>query len=138
MDIHALYRGRTCRLFCYNNCMRVLVVDDEQLVRWFLERALKKWGHEVVTADSSRVALTHFETSSFDVMFTDLRMPEENGANLIEKIKDENSKLKIVVCSAFVTNEMAEDFKRKGILTIKKPFRLSELEETLKRCYPQE
>jgi DNA-binding NtrC family response regulator len=119
--------------------MRVLVVDDEHLVRWFLERALKKWGHEVVTASGSRDALGHFREGSFDVMFTDLRMPEENGADLIDKVKEAvNSRLKIVVCSAFITNEMAQDFKRRGILTIKKPFKLSELEETLKRCHPQE
>lgn len=119
--------------------MRILVVDDEHLVRWFLERALKKWGHEVVTASSSHDAIRHFKTGSFDVMFTDLRMPEENGADLIDKVREAvDSRMKIVVCSAFITKEMAQDFKSKGILTIKKPFKLSELEETLERCRPQE
>jgi DNA-binding NtrC family response regulator len=111
--------------------MNVLVVDDEQLVRWFLERALKKWGHEVTTASSSQDALELLKGNGFDVLFTDLRMPGEKGTSLIEKVGDKPDP-KIVVCSAFVTAELTEEFKNKGILTIKKPFKLSELEEALR------
>lgn len=113
--------------------MRILVVDDEQIVRWFLERALKKWGHEVISVANGREALNHVATSRFDVMFTDLRMPEGNGANLLKGVSEMTKKMpKIVVCSAFITPEMADEFKRKGIQVLKKPFKLAELEDTLK------
>ena len=115
--------------------MRVLVVDDEQLVRWFLERALKKWGHEVISATGSQDALDQIDRSDFDVMFTDLRMPEGNGTQLIKQVGDMPQKCrKIVVCSAFITVEMANDYDKKGILTLKKPFKLVELEDVLKLC----
>ena len=115
--------------------MKVLVVDDEQLVRWFLERALKKWGHEVISAPSSQEALALLDGSKFNVLFTDLRMPEGNGAQLIKQVSDMPNKCeKIVVCSAFITSEMARDFDTKGILTLKKPFKLTELESVLSRC----
>jgi|Deesub1362A_J573_1020465.scaffolds.fasta_scaffold00013_34 DNA-binding NtrC family response regulator len=115
--------------------MRVLVVDDEQLVRWFLERALKKLGHEVISASSSSEALRHILHSDFDVLFTDLRMPEENGTHLLKKVSEIPDKNpKIVVCSAFITAELADEFKKKGIFTLKKPFKLAELENTLKQC----
>ncbi|HEB01617.1 MAG TPA: response regulator [Nitrospirae bacterium] len=115
--------------------MKVLVVDDEQLVRWFLERALKKWGHEVTSAPSGQDALALLDGSSFDVLFTDLRMPEGNGAHLIKQVSDMPQKCKkIVVCSAFITSEMAKDYESKGILTLKKPFKLNELESVLQRC----
>jgi DNA-binding NtrC family response regulator len=110
-------------------------VDDEQLVRWFLERALKKWGHEVVSAPSGQDALKILEESSFDVLFTDLRMPEGNGAKLIKQASDMTHKCKkIVVCSAFITAEMARDYDSKGIFTLKKPFKLNELESVLAKC----
>lgn len=115
--------------------MKVLVVDDEQLVRWFLERALKKWGHEVVSAPSSQEALSLIDKTKFDVLFSDLRMPEGNGAKLIKQVSDMPNKCsKIVACSAFITSEMARDFKSKGILSLKKPFKLNELESILNQC----
>ena len=115
--------------------MKVLVVDDEQLVRWFLERALKKWNHEVVSAPSGQDALALLEGSSYDVLFTDLRMPDGNGAQLIKQASEMPEKCgKIVVCSAFITAEMAQDYDKKGILHLKKPFKLGDLEEVLKKC----
>ncbi len=115
--------------------MKILVVDDEQLVRWFLERALKKWGHEVVSAPSTKEALAILETSKFNVLFTDLRMPESNGTQLLKQVSDMPNKCeKIVVCSAFITTEMAKGYGSKGILTLKKPFKLAELESVLARC----
>lgn len=114
--------------------MKILVVDDEQLVRWFLERALKKLGHEVVTVSSVKDALKNVQENDFDVLFTDLKMPEENGAMLLQKVSDLTKSLKIVVCSAFLTPEMDKDFKQRGMLVLKKPFRLDELENIIKMC----
>ena len=51
--------------------MKVLVVDDEQLVRWFLERALKKWGHDVTSVSNAREALSHITSGNYDILFTD-------------------------------------------------------------------
>lgn len=117
------------------NNMKVLVVDDEQLVRWFLERALKKWGHEVTSVSSTKEALSQMNISDFDILFTDLRMPEESGTKLINSLDDiQTERLKIIVCSAFITPELSQDFRDKGILTLKKPFKLAELESTLGQC----
>lgn len=115
--------------------LKILVVDDEQLVRWFLERALKKWGHEVVTASNIHEAMENINGSGFDVLFTDLRMPEGNGAELLERLGEiARKRPKVVVCSAFITTDMARDFKSKGFLTLKKPFKLSELQDAVNKC----
>ena len=115
--------------------MKVLVVDDEQLVRWFLERALKKWGHDVKSVSSAREAVNTIGTENFDILFTDLRMPEESGTQLLNSLDDlQRESMKIVVCSAFITPELSQDFKSKGFLTLKKPFKLAELESTLSMC----
>lgn len=115
--------------------MKVLVVDDEQLVRWFLERALKKWGHDVVSVSNTTDALKQIESSKFDILFTDLRMPEGNGAHLVKSVSEmPHNTTRLVVCSAFITAEMTKDFEAKGIHTLKKPFKLAELEKVLDNC----
>lgn len=114
--------------------MRILVVDDEQLVRWFLERALKKKGYEVIIASNANEALKILEEDAIDILMTDLRMPEANGTYLLDRVSEMAEKPRIVVCSAFITPELAEDFAERGFLTLKKPFKLDELEETLNTC----
>jgi DNA-binding NtrC family response regulator len=114
--------------------MKILVVDDEQLVRWFLDRALRKSGHEVITASGILDAFNKLQSEDFQVLFLDLRMPEGNGTELLGKLEKLNRKPKVIICSAFITSELEEEFKNKGICTLKKPFKLEELNSTLKRC----
>jgi len=115
--------------------MKILVVDDEQLVLWFLERALSKWGHEVTTASNINDARKHIGDGGYDILFTDLRMPEGNGADMLDGLSDMAKNLpRVVVCSAFITADMAKDFKDRGFVTLKKPFKLSELQEAVDQC----
>jgi DNA-binding NtrC family response regulator len=114
--------------------MRMLVVDDEQLVRWFLGRALRKNGHEVIIASNVSEAIEKLGTEKFDMMFIDLRMPEGNGTELIAKVWTLAVKPKVVVCSAFISSDLEEEFKNKGIFTLKKPFKLDELNIVVQKC----
>lgn len=114
--------------------MKILVVDDEQLVRWFLDRALRKGGHEVITASNISDAAAKLDSEKIDILFIDLRMPEGNGAELIKKLSDKAQKPKIVVCSAFITAELEGEFKAQGISVLKKPFKIDELNNTVKKC----
>lgn len=114
--------------------MKILVVDDEQLVRWFLDRALRKSGHEVITASNISDASAKLDSEKIDILFLDLRMPEGNGAELIKELSNKAHKPKIVVCSAFITSELEEEFREKGINVLKKPFKINELNNTVKKC----
>lgn len=113
--------------------MKILVVDDEQLVRWFLERALTLRGHSVISASSGAEAMHVLKYDSFDLLVTDLRMPEENGSTLISRVGEitEEKRPRIIVCSAYITSEMAEDYKASGIGVLRKPFKLEELEKAV-------
>lgn len=117
--------------------MNVLVVDDEQLVRWFLDRALKKNGYDVITASNIADAAEKLRTGKFDLLFVDLRMPEGGGVELIRQLEDDQQRPKIIVCSAFITSELEDEFRSKGIFTLRKPFKLDELNNTLKYCLEQ-
>jgi two-component system response regulator AtoC len=55
--------------------MKILVVDDEHLVRWFLERTLSRGGFDVVTASDLAEASVKFDAEAFDLVIVDLRMP---------------------------------------------------------------
>jgi DNA-binding NtrC family response regulator len=114
--------------------MKILVVDDEQLVRWFLDRALKKSGHEVITASNISEAYEKLNREKVDILFMDLRMPDGNGSELVAKIDSLNLKPKVVVCSAFITPELEEEFRNKEICILKKPFTLDELNKVVQQC----
>jgi len=114
--------------------MKILVVDDEQLVRWFLDRALKKSGYEVITASNISEASEKLKREKIDILFMDLRMPDGNGRELLEVIANSALKPKVVVCSAFISSELEEEFKNKGICTLKKPFTLDELNKVVQQC----
>ncbi len=117
--------------------MNILVVDDEQLVRWFLERALKRKGHKVNVVSSVSEALERIEKESFDLVITDLRMPEANGTILIEKLCEMSNQPKIIVCSAYITPELDSEYNKRGITTLKKPFKLHELDSAIEKLNNQ-
>jgi len=114
--------------------MKILVVDDEELVRWFLERALRKSGHEVVTASNIFDASARLESDRIDVLILDLRMSDGNGIELIRKMEGLIQQPKVVVCSAFITPELEQEFRKKGLGILKKPFKLDELNRTVQQC----
>jgi len=114
--------------------MKILVVDDEQLVRWFLDRALKKGGHQVVTASNIQEATGKLQSERFDLLFVDLRMPEGSGTELIRGLNTLAHKPRVIVCSAFITSELEEEFRNNGICMLRKPFKLDELNQALETC----
>ncbi len=103
-----------------------------------MDRALRKSGHEVITAANIMEASSKLEAGDIDLLFIDLRMPEGNGTELIKKVVNYRNHPKIIVCSAFITAELEEEFREKGICILKKPFKLEELNNTLKGCLDEE
>jgi DNA-binding NarL/FixJ family response regulator len=114
--------------------MKILVVDDEQLVQWFLDRTLRKNGHEVMTAGNALDAEAKLGSEHVDVLLTDLRMPGENGTALIGKVDKRGKKSKVIVCSAFVTAELEDELRQKNICVLRKPIGLDELNEAVRIC----
>ncbi len=111
--------------------MKALIVDDEHLVRWFLGKALKKKGHDVIAASSVSKAAEKLDAEVVDMLFVDLRMADGDGMELIRKLRGSLKKPRIVVCSAFVARDMEEDLKSNGVYILRKPFGLDELYDAL-------
>lgn len=80
----------------------ILVVDDEVALLTYGEQILKSWGYKVYCAKNAEEAMTILETSSIDLLFTDVVMPGKvNGYELAEKAIQMNAELKVLITSGF-------------------------------------
>ena len=80
---------------------RVLVVDDEEGVRTYLAEALERAGHDVTQAADGSAALRLARVEPFDVVLTDLRMPEIDGMTVVRTIRTEQPDVEVIVLTAF-------------------------------------
>jgi YesN/AraC family two-component response regulator len=78
---------------------RILVVDDEEIIRFTLRQLLEKGGHEVFEAVNGRAALRAFEELHVDLVITDIIMPEKEGIETISELRRRRPDLKIIAVS---------------------------------------
>ncbi len=107
---------------------RVLLVDDEEDLRETLADLLTHVGYRVTTADSGVSAVAAARTHGFDLLLTDLRMPDMNGAEAITAIKQIDPAIRVIVVTGYSSEEVAADCHRRGADEIvPKPFDIEEL-----------
>jgi DNA-binding NtrC family response regulator len=105
---------------------RILVVDDEQSMRDTLQMMLEKEGFEVDSADNGKNALALFNTKKYDLVLTDLKMPELDGIGLIDKLSQTD--VPIIIMTAFASKDEAIRALNMGAsFFIEKPFKKPEL-----------
>lgn len=110
---------------------RILVIDDELVIRRALAIMLANVGHKVETAEDGRAGLELLARESFDLVLTDILMPEMDGVETMRKLRALPSPPKIVAMSGGVQLSR-EDFPRAAELlgadgALSKPFRAREL-----------
>src|ERR1700683_462690 len=86
---------------------RILVVDDEESIREFLDIMLKKEGFEVTLAEDGKRAQELLKKKTFDMVISDLQMPNVTGIELLKFVKDLNPDLVFMIITAFGTTETA-------------------------------
>lgn len=117
---------------------RVLVVDDEQLVRWSIAETLRSHGFEVLEAVDGRTALDVIDHSDRPpgAVLLDLRLPDGDDLSLLVDVRRHLPKVPVILMTAFGTPEITLDAKRLGAFTVlDKPFDLDELEGLLARAF---
>jgi two-component system OmpR family response regulator len=82
------------------NKFRILVVEDEPLVRDLLRESLTIGGYDVETADDGLEALNKIQKTAFDLIVADINMPKLNGYELIQKLRELNDETPILILSA--------------------------------------
>lgn len=114
---------------------KLLVVDDEHLIRWSLEQNLKKQGYEVVTAGSGEDALRLVREEQPDLVLLDIQLPGISGIEVLEKIKEHDEDIIVIMVTANSGLENAVNAMRLGAHDyISKPFNLDELSIVVKKA----
>lgn len=119
------------QMYDFNN-YRVLVVDDEDLIREILSEAFMLYGAQVDIADSGSAAIKMAKSTQYDIILTDIRMPNGDGVDFIENLSRANpAKPKVFVCSAYndLTDRRIKDLGISKVFA--KPFELTFLLENV-------
>jgi two-component system response regulator PilR (NtrC family) len=107
---------------------RVLVVDDERSMREFLEIFFRSEGYDVTTAAGLRDALLHVEGNDFDVVVSDIQMPDGSGIDLLHAVHEASPETVVIMMTAFASTETAIAAIRDGAYDyITKPFKVEEM-----------
>ncbi len=115
---------------------KILVVDDEEIIRDSLSYVLEKEGYEVQKAENGKDAYDKMIANHFDLVITDIEMPVMKGTELLEKIKSLNIQTSIIVITAFGSLETAIAALRNGASDyILKPVEFDELIFKAKRLF---
>ncbi len=102
---------------------RVLIIDDDQSVLRSCEKALAQGGYELKTAMRGDVALEVLREENFDVVLTDLRLPDTSGLDILKEVKSKSPDTEVIVMTAFGTIEKAVEAVKLGAYDfITKPF----------------
>lgn len=114
---------------------KVLIVDDEMLVRTFLAETLKRRGMEVAVAENGRIALNLLKEHHFDFVITDMKMPDLTGFDILKKTKESSPNTVVIVITAFGTVENAVEAMRLGAFNyLIKPFSPDTIEAMLDKA----
>jgi DNA-binding NtrC family response regulator len=114
---------------------RILVVDDDESLRRVLQVQLEQSGYVVNSAASARQTMTMLTTRSYDLVITDLKMPETSGLELLRQVQSLYPETIVIVLTAFGTVETAVEAMKAGAYNyLTKPVHPGELSLTIDRA----
>jgi len=93
---------------------KILIVDDEAIVRDFISEVLIRMGHAPLAADSGEIAIEHLERTEFDVVITDFKMPGLSGIDVLRKTLELWPDCRVIIITAFGTIEHAVEAMKMG------------------------
>lgn len=115
--------------------LKIMVIDDENIVGKRLKPALEKTGDIVETFEDGEQAMARFEQSPFDIVVTDIRMEKIDGIEILEQILATSGRTKVIIITGYATVEIAREALSKGAFDfIAKPFKPSDLRAIIERA----
>jgi two-component system, NtrC family, response regulator PilR len=114
---------------------RALIVDDEETVREILAGFLESFGFEAVTAEDGEEALQIFKKTPFDIVISDMMMPNMGGMDLLNELKQIDPDVIFVLITGYPSMESAIEAIKKGARDyITKPFNIEEIKIKIDRA----
>ncbi|MGH7412356.1 MAG: sigma 54-interacting transcriptional regulator [Candidatus Methylomirabilis sp.] len=114
----------------------ILVVDDEESIRWALRKALEREGYRVVLASDGAEGLKRATEPGIDLVLMDIKMPGPDGLEMLTRIKEVRPDLPVMIMTAFGTLQAAVQAMKRGAYDyITKPFDFRELSILVRRAF---
>ena len=115
--------------------LKILLLDDEPIVGKRLKPALEKMGYSVETYQDPVEALKRIDEREFDVVVTDIYMPEIDGIQILEHVMSRCPRTRVIIITGYAMMEMARRAMDKGAFDfIAKPFNPDELRKVVARA----
>ncbi len=117
--------------------IRILLAEDEDAMRTYLARALENAGYEVVAVDRGTAALPWLETEAFDLLLTDIVMPEMDGIELAQRCANISPETKVMFITGFAAVSLKASREAPQAKILSKPFHLRDLVLEVQRIFGQ-
>jgi len=116
-----------------NSKQKILVVDDEKMIRWSLGEALRGWGYQPVEADTATAALALFDAEAPNAVLLDINLPDGSGLDVLRQIRRRQSDAVVIMITANVLVDETIAALRGGAYDfIGKPINLDELQVAIR------
>lgn len=111
---------------------KILIADDEFLIRWSLGQALSQQGYDVFSVEDGKKAIEAAKVHNFDFIITDLYMPELDGWQVLEMTKQTQPPPRVIIITAKGSEEIGRIAKeRKAWAYVEKPYIIDKIKEIL-------
>ena len=115
---------------------RILVVDDEPIVTRSCKRVLSDEGYQVETTESGVTGLSLAREGAFDLMLTDLKMPDLDGMKIVQFVRRERAEMPVVIITGYGTPETKAQARQLGVVAyIEKPFDPEQITEAVLQAW---
>lgn len=118
--------------------IRILLAEDEDAMRTYLARALENAGYEVVSVDRGTAAIPLLEMGEFDLLLSDIVMPEMDGIELAQRCSEISPKTKVMFITGFAAVSLKASREAPQAKVLSKPFHLRDLVLEVERIFGQQ
>ena len=118
--------------------IRILLAEDETVMRTYLQRALENAGYEVIAVDRGTFALPLLRQQRFDLLLSDIVMPEMDGIELAQHCAEISPQTKVVFITGFAAVALKASREAPRAKILSKPFHLRDLVLEVERIFGQQ
>ncbi|MBV1917498.1 MAG: response regulator [Sphingomonadaceae bacterium] len=118
--------------------IRILLAEDDEAMRTYLARALENAGYDVIAVDCGTAAIPHLETEKFDLLLSDIVMPEMDGIELAQQCAEISPETKVMFITGFAAVTLRASREAPQAKVLSKPFHLRDLVLEVQRIFEQD
>ena len=115
--------------------IRILLAEDDQAMRTYLARALQNAGYDVVSVDRGTEALPYLESEHFDLLLSDIVMPEMDGIELAQRCAEISPMTKVMFITGFAAVSLRASREAPQAKVLSKPFHLRDIVMEVQRVF---